>query len=340
MSRRVTRTGFTLVELLVVIAIIGILVALLLPAIQAAREAARRSQCTNNLKQIGIALQNYHDTYKTLPPDGIFGRYDTGPTGGSSLPQRAYHTTWCLLILPFMEQQPLYDTVDFSQPIWGQAVRGTVVSTFLCPSDDGFGEDPSQTHGCAITNYVASEGYHWWMGPAVPNYSFAVGADFQGIFAGGQTTKMAKITDGTSNVIAVAEANSTGYKPLSDGWWKNGTGVKRLATGEAVFRSAFCFTGIAGTCCEAGYYYYPDDSAVDPPGWQWFRASPHAYMPAFILAWGLNTEWPSTGSIHPGVELVVLADGSVHNLSTDLTYETWCKLNAMKDGEPIEGILR
>ena len=176
-----SRTGFTLVELLVVIAIIGILIALLLPAVQAAREAARRSQCTNNLKQIGLALQNYHDTFKTFPPVSIFGQ--AGP-----YPQRAYHHTWCTAILPFMEQQPLYDSVDLRLPAWGaskQAIVGTVVPAFLCPSDLELGMDPSQTHGIAITNYVASEGYHWWPGAAVPNYSFAPNVDYQGVFAGG-----------------------------------------------------------------------------------------------------------------------------------------------------------
>src|SRR5687767_3447022 len=98
------RAGFTLVELLVVIAIIGILVALLLPAVQAAREAARRAQCTNNLKQIGIALHNYHDTYKTFP----FGK-------GQSYPGAAGYARWSThaLILPFVEQNTLHASIDF-----------------------------------------------------------------------------------------------------------------------------------------------------------------------------------------------------------------------------------
>lgn len=338
MSRRVSRTGFTLVELLVVIAIIGILVALLLPAIQAAREAARRTQCNNNLKQIGIALQNYHDTYKTFPPVAVFGKYGRYPdVPPNPSPAPAYNHTWCLMILPFMEQQPLYDSVDKNLRVWDQPIRSTVVPAFLCPSDDGFGERPSDTHGIAVTHYVASEGYHWWPGAAVPNYSFAPGADFQGVFAGGQSTNMAKITDGTSNVIVVAESNSTGYKPLPNAatWWTNGGGEKRLATGEAVFRSAFVFTGMGGTCCETGWFNKPDDSG-QMTGWTWFRAGPHSYMPSFILAWGLNSEWPATGSIHPGVELVVLADGSVHSLTTSISYESWCKLNAMKDAQSLD----
>ena len=225
-----------------------------------------------------------------------------------------------------MEQQALYDSIDFRLPAWGQAIVSTVVPGLLCPSDDGFSV-PSETHNIAITNYVASEGYHWWPGAAVPNYSFAPGADYQGVFAGGQSTKMAKITDGTSKTILVAESYSAGYKPLSDGWWKNGTGIKRLAASEGVFRSAFVFTGMGGTCCESGLYSKPDDSGV-MPGWSWFRAGPHSYMPSFILAWGLDTEWPHRKH-PPGCRTAVCADGSVHNISTTVTYEIWCALNAM-----------
>ncbi|MBI2481634.1 MAG: DUF1559 domain-containing protein, partial [Planctomycetia bacterium] len=134
MSRRSFRdqSGFTLVELLVVIAIIGILVALLLPAVQAAREAARRMSCSNNLKQISLSLHNYHDTYKTFPPGGVT------PGGCCGTPSAG---TWTLFILPFMEQQPLHDRYDFNT--WNDTNRNaanTFVTTqllpsYVCPSD-------------------------------------------------------------------------------------------------------------------------------------------------------------------------------------------------------------
>ena len=104
-----SRKAFTLVELLVVIAIIGILIALLLPAVQAAREAARRSQCTNNLKQIGIALHNYHDTFKVFPPGGL---WYTNSTGNANWVRN--RGSMLLHILPFVEQQSLYDAFDFT----------------------------------------------------------------------------------------------------------------------------------------------------------------------------------------------------------------------------------
>jgi len=135
---RSRQRAFTLVELLVVIAIIGILVALLLPAIQSAREAARRSQCSNNLKQLGVALHNYHDTYSQFPPGNVTpGNCCGTPSAG----------TWTLFILPFMEQQTLHDQYDFS--LWNDSDPGRTgraggpnafvcmqfLKTHLCPSD-------------------------------------------------------------------------------------------------------------------------------------------------------------------------------------------------------------
>ncbi|MGV2334987.1 MAG UNVERIFIED_CONTAM: DUF1559 domain-containing protein [Planctomycetaceae bacterium] len=111
--------GFTLIELLVVIAIIAILVALLLPAVQQAREAARRTQCKNNLKQLGLALHNYHDTHGRFPPTQIMTAY-LGPNNTS--PQPRNHT-WVSLVLPFLEQANLYQSINFNLPMFNQATN-------------------------------------------------------------------------------------------------------------------------------------------------------------------------------------------------------------------------
>ena len=120
-------SGFTLVELLVVIAIIGILIALLLPAVQAAREAARRMQCSNNLKQIGVGLHNYHSSHDSLPQGSPY-TYPRSTSGG----------TWCVLILPFIEQQGIFDQLDLSKRLLDYpnvAVAQQPIASFACPSD-------------------------------------------------------------------------------------------------------------------------------------------------------------------------------------------------------------
>jgi prepilin-type N-terminal cleavage/methylation domain-containing protein/prepilin-type processing-associated H-X9-DG protein len=139
MSGNRFRRAFTLVELLVVIAIIGVLVALLLPAVQAAREAARRSQCSNNLKQLGIALHMYHDTNKWFPPGAVFhGGATTAPNAQPINHRGSMH----IRLLPFIEQQPLYQLFDFNTGTDGQMIatggrwlRGEPVQVYLCPSD-------------------------------------------------------------------------------------------------------------------------------------------------------------------------------------------------------------
>src|SRR3712207_3603058 len=140
-----TRRGFTLIELLVVIAIIGVLIALLLPAVQSAREAARRAQCTNNLKQIGIAIHNYHDANNAVPPIGVFN-FNNMP--GDSNPN-AQEFPMIPRVLPFLEQQPLYNAINWFHTAetpnnanatpatnWpNTTVAATQLNAILCPSD-------------------------------------------------------------------------------------------------------------------------------------------------------------------------------------------------------------
>ena len=161
MKQRLSKSGFTLVELLVVIAIIGILIALLLPAVQAAREAARRSQCTNNLKQCGLGLHNYNDTYKILPPGAFYG--------GTVADGIGFRGSLLTRILPFVEQEALYDMFDFRTSTDNQVastafsdgntlLTSVAIPVFLCPSDNSFrklGSTPSQV---SVANYHGSMG--------------------------------------------------------------------------------------------------------------------------------------------------------------------------------------
>jgi prepilin-type N-terminal cleavage/methylation domain-containing protein len=170
-SPRRSRPGFTLVELLVVIAIIGILVALLLPAIQAAREAARRSQCSNNLKQIGLAVLNYETSRKSLPQGSLAARVDReGP----------YYTTWSVDILPYLEEQNLYDIWDSSVPLEhanNKKLRETFLPAYMCPSDINMEALIVPETGPGGSEYGASYGYAPGSYRAMSGYSLGENGD-------------------------------------------------------------------------------------------------------------------------------------------------------------------
>ena len=145
-------SAFTLVELLVVIAIIGILVSLLLPAVQAAREAARRCNCANNVTQLGLAIHN-HEFHMEHFPAGV-----TNPDGPIRSVEEGSHISWIVRILPYMEQQGLYDAIDKRLPIWAQTLPGSTelirsqqTPTLRCPSDAG-SSSPAENHTIAVTN--------------------------------------------------------------------------------------------------------------------------------------------------------------------------------------------
>lgn len=211
------RHGFTLIELLVVIAIIAVLIALLLPAVQAAREAARRIQCCNNLKQIGLALHNYHDAVGAFPP-GYLSRL--GPDGDNIGPGWG----WAAMILPQIEQSPLFNSVNFSLAIEtpaNQTARLTKVNAFICPSDASFraqftvvdDSTSSTTLGSPICD-VASSDYVGCFGTG--DVSDIPGRDRgEGLFFRNRSVRIAEITDGTSHTLAVGEKSQN----LARGTW-------------------------------------------------------------------------------------------------------------------------
>ena len=196
--------GFTLIELLVVIAIIAVLISLLLPAVQSAREAARRIQCVNNLKQIGLGLHNYHESRGSLPgADMVFN-----VTELSALTQ----------ILPMLEQTSVYNSINFSfsyQDLPNTTAMYTVVSSFVCPSDKS---DPLPALG-GQTNYMADMGSGIvWQAPIGPNMGMPAP---NGVFHGDSATTFAAITDGLSNTAffserVMADGNNAIVSPKSD----------------------------------------------------------------------------------------------------------------------------
>ena len=335
------RHAFTLVELLVVIAIIGILIALLLPAVQAAREAARRMQCANNLKQIGLALHNYLDTNKSFPPGAIWG-YPVG-----SVPERPYHHTWLTMILPYMEQTALYSQANTRAPAWGQSFVSQKVSMLRCPSDAGFTE-PSQTHNLAITNYAGSEGWDWHPDRVIAsgstvgnNVPEAIGHDFSCVFdtksvSGpnateiARTTRIAELTDGTSNTIMVAEVYSMGFTGGSS--FTSGRGVPRKS-GTVYARAAFVAMTSGGSGSKP-FYSLPDGSGASTQDVYW-KESPRMRGPVYLTLAGPNSNEHTASSLHPGIVNVLIADGSTRSVSETIEYATWYKANGMGDGLPV-----
>ncbi len=225
---RETRRAFTLVELLVVIAIIGVLIALLLPAIQAAREAARRIECTNNVKQIGLAMENFHAARQQFPENWGFG-----------VGQSMVGHSWLTYILPYIEQQQVYDSINIGAPLGSQPSRPAeaAIPDFICPSDNHEGTMTNQAirKGVAygVTNYKAVAGANWGDAAGAlrfnPDHRYRKLQDgFQGrnadsydgfdhgdgIICRGQgsakgpliTTSKRNLRDGDSNTLAIGEA--------------------------------------------------------------------------------------------------------------------------------------
>jgi len=195
------RRGFTLIELLVVIAIIGVLVALLLPAVQSAREAARRSQCINNLKQMGLALHNYESAIGSFPP-GAGGQPSVVGGGSAGWGEWSAHS----MMLPYLEQKPIYDAINFM--FVGTHDRGgelnrtvwvTRINSFLCPSDGNAGRSNiNNYHGC-----VGTSTYDGWGSPGGPRQT-------TGIFTKYLVYGIRDVTDGTSSTIAFSETLTGG----------------------------------------------------------------------------------------------------------------------------------
>jgi prepilin-type N-terminal cleavage/methylation domain-containing protein len=242
------RRGFTLIELLVVIAIIAILIALLLPAVQQAREAARRTQCKNNLKQIGLAMHNYENAFNCFPPGYMGTTTNCGMIRNGVTPNVAQGWAWGAFILPYLDQAPLYNTMNINvhqvvcdvptgataNPAVGNPASGRyVVPAFICPT----ATDPDLFYACNLTpnqhsksNYVAVCGVDFTgtlptTHTLGPNYS----AGFRGMFGDGSKFPPVKIrddTDGTSNTFMIGEA----YRKDIDAnyaTWTTGIGGER-----------------------------------------------------------------------------------------------------------------
>ena len=211
--RKSISSGFTLVELLVVIAIIGILIALLLPAVQAAREAARRSQCLNNLAQLGLAVHNYEAAYEMLPPGTL------NPQGPIRNVPKGYHMGWLVQILPFIEEQVTFQYVDFSVGVYddkNKPVTQTEIAGFACPSD-----------GMA---YRMEERWLASYAGCHHDVEAPIDTDNHGVFFLNSHVRLRDITDGASHTIFVGEKSVD----ATDLGWMSGTRATLRNTGTPI----------------------------------------------------------------------------------------------------------
>ncbi|WP_413431331.1 DUF1559 domain-containing protein [Crateriforma spongiae] len=334
------RAAFTLVELLVVIAIIGVLVGLLLPAVQSAREAARRMSCSNNAKQIGLALHNYHSAFKQFPINmgGSSGSKGYANLVGNSDQSNRRRLSMLVGLLPFLEQQPLWDTI--SNPVtvqfngnaapngaypamgpcpWrgGYTSWRTMVSAFNCPSDSG----PAVTTG--TTNYAAVVG-DCVRALASSNPPKEVR---RGMFASTTPTRFRDVVDGTANTMALAEiTNSLGDRGVSGGGAYDIGGDVNLSPQECLdtidpLRPKFYAPGVM----LFGYSGNLGKSPNAGRGNRWADGGGNFGMVNAVLppnspscaraAWDAGDGIWSAGSYHPGGCHVVMGDGSVHFVS-------------------------
>ena len=331
--------AFTLVELLVVIAIIGVLVALLLPAVQAAREAARRSQCSNNLKQLGLGLHNYHDTYNTFPMGARTGGWNGG-----------WGTSFYVRLLPFVEQRPLYDMWPFTERgaysrnegyrgnIIGNPVdiRNLMIPTFRCPSSplpEFQGADGMLASYSGIAGAVEATG-RYIPRRQRPCCSCCGGASFgnsndgltsgSGMLVGGSTIalKFRDCTDGTSNVMIIGEMSN--WMIDTDGSFKLGSSSRHgwpMGCG-----SNATVTNVSTSSMGDGRWFNLN-SIRYPVGTRTYQ------LPGVADNWGPNNPLVSA---HPGGVMILLTDGSVRFLSETTNLEV-LKIIADRDtGLPVQ----
>ncbi len=324
--RRVTpiirRLGFTLIELLVVIAIIAVLVALLLPAVQQAREAARRSQCKNNLKQIGLALHNYHDQFNVLPYAAAAASYES--------PLVKNNVGWTS-ILPNLDQAPLYNTINFNvaMGVWNKnggtivggtpltptniTASGTKLAVLLCPSDNG-----------PQTVDSGQNGGYYGCSPGVPSYKSSYGFSVQyamrwdtvtwqqeprpsrGMFGAYSNCNFRDVSDGLSNTVMISETTLDVYDGTTGVWacaGHVGMGIQFANPPGVTINNWRCCT--------------------------WASPPNQHFQPNQLGEWG------SPGSTHAGGMQVTLGDGSVRFISQNINTTTRQRLGQIADNQTV-----
>jgi prepilin-type N-terminal cleavage/methylation domain-containing protein/prepilin-type processing-associated H-X9-DG protein len=361
--RRRSADGFTLVELLVVIAIIGILVALLLPAIQAAREAARRSQCQNNVHNLGLGALNYHDTHSSLPvgvsnPRKANGDFEYMNGGQMTATNAKFFANWAIQILPFIEEQALYDSfVLYDEAPVGTALndfanrveRGTELAYMLCPSDVGRG------------NFCSASGGNWARG----NYGLNMGLGFlwnhrdpddadnpwrhqcgRGVAGVNRGATVAQIEDGTTKTIMFGELR-VGLSERD----RRGTWAMPMVGSNLLAEQASNY-GCGPNCCDPGADDITDQALIEAD-----VGPDRLRQECMTMGWD-NSVSITLRSKHPGGVHVAMCDGAVRFVSNDIqsiplgpgyrvppdnrcpredAFGVWQRINSANDGYVLDG---
>ena len=339
---RAARRGFTLIELLVVIAIIAVLIALLLPAVQAAREAARRAQCLNNLKQIGLALHNYHSAIGTFPMTATTAYSDPGV--------QTNWGTWgsLALMLPYLEQKPVYDAINFNWDGWqgtmGPAANRTVfnlkLNSFVCPSDG--------LNGQANTN-----NYFGSIGTTGAAFYSIIGST--GIFSNGRTYGIADVTDGTSNTIAYSEAlvSTTLTGPTQTKWRDGPSSTGTVSPAYRLLDPTGNLPGLMQDW-QLCNQWFKTQRNMGMRGFRWTTGALGETLFQTLIPpssnqypWGscrmdcgagcgaLHSGYYSANSNHPGGVNAAMADGSVKFVKATVNMQVWWALGTKAGSEVI-----
>ncbi len=355
---RVRRGGFTLVELLVVIAIIGILVALLLPAVQAAREAARRMSCSNNLKQIALAMHNYHDVHKTFPSNPA---YPTTENVGGRYQQNWLSWSGLASLLPYMEQNQLAQRIDWRYR-WDNNNGGTVnnsvvtrarIPGYVCPSDPG--SNARYTANMSPTSYCFSAG---------PASNWSVGGSRVGVATLKNPCRIRDVTDGTSNSIALAEAKiglnrgqwDPSIRPRIE-WYRVVVGSRLQRAGNAagrVWRATQPHVDLINQYYDTCLSMYDSGSgwngASDEQGRFW--AAGRVYWGPYITTLVRPNAGPSCdvdtsvtdidvkepSSYHATIVQAAKCDGSVSQISETIDQFIWIGAGSINGADTVEGL--
>lgn len=353
---RQKRRGFTLIELLVVIAIIAVLIALLLPAVQQAMEAARRSQCKNNLKQLGLALHNYHDTYNTFPPGWVYDPNRTAAQFGGNM------WGWNSFLLPYMDQAPVYNQINFSVGFAGGLTAAgvdqaegagslhgpelTYLDILKCPSDRGLKQTFYRGSGVGTSNGGAralggTSCYAGVNGGLFADFTAPNTMSNQGgTFGGNSKIGIRDMSDGTTNVAVVGERSMKEQSSRRCGLKSMWAGIRTvditLATQYAnsyplCVRNTLVPINSLPIVTQAGSGGVGDQAYWSPLA----QNSANFYEQSGSGKGIPDPYWHGFGSEHVGGAHFLLGDGSVRFISQNVDATTYARLGTMKDGNVL-----